>query len=171
MMVAAMMFPAQMRSLRCVVARSLRKRQHWNIILVLIGYCVPWLAAGLTTELILDLSLFPHYAALPSVAFVVAAVWQLMPLKRRALIRCHPEPLMAPTGRKGDWDCLKFGMLLAGRCGVSCWALMVACTASRHALWALVLTSLVVWTERKRPEINLVWLAGVLALGALATSF
>ncbi len=170
MMLSAMMLPLQMGSLRRVAERSLWNRRHRNIGLVLIGYCLPWLIAGGATELILSL-LFPtsRSVLLPAPAFLLAAAWQLTQAKRRTLIRCHPEPLLAPTGRKGDWHCLRFGMLLAGRCGMSCWALMLACTVSQHALWAMALTSFVVWTERVRPQMKLVWPAAVLALAALAT--
>jgi len=166
LMVLAMMLPVQIASLRRLAGRSLWNRRYRNTALALIGYCLPWVAAGCAAELALSLLPGPAREFLPAAALVVAAVWQLAPAKRRTLIRCHPEPLLAPTGWKGDRDCLKFGLLLARRCGMSCWAVMLACAANQHALWAMALASLVLWTERFRPQTKLAWSAAALTATA-----
>jgi hypothetical protein len=163
LMVAAMMIPLQVGSLRRVAGRSLWFRRHRHVWLVLLGYAIPWIAVGVTADLIFNRIPERFALSLEIAALFVAALWQIVPLKRSALIRCYLEPVLAPTGGKGDRDCLVYGLRLAIRCGITCWALMLACLATQHPLWEMVLISAVVWMERMWPQVSLIWSAGILA--------
>jgi hypothetical protein len=167
LMLSAMMLPLLLGSLRGVIARSLWPRRHRAISFVLIGYAIPWLVFGLGLE-------FALAATSPGVAqfllvgcLLFAAAWQLTSAKRRNLIRCHPEAILAPTGWKADRACLQYGLVLAGRCWLNCWALMIACGAGGHAFWATLVITAVVWTERFRPAIAPRWSAAALGGAAL----
>ena len=70
--------------------------------------------------------------------FAIAAVWQLAPIRLRALRACHRSVPLAPRGWRADADCLRFGWLTGGQCVLSCWALMLACVLAGHTLLAMV---------------------------------
>jgi Predicted metal-binding integral membrane protein (DUF2182) len=166
-MIPAMMAPTLLGSMRVVAERSLWSRRHRAMALVLLGYAVPWLVFGLAVEALIAIVPTRIAPFLLAGSLLAAAVWQLMPLKRRSLVYCHREPILAPSGLRADWACLRYGLLLAGRCGTSCWALMITCAAAGHALWAIVLITAVVWVERFWPGVPLRWSCGALCCAAL----
>jgi hypothetical protein len=166
-MLLAMMVPPLLGSLRLVAGRSLWSRRHRAMALVLIGYVMLWTVFGLGSELLRQA--IPSRFERGSLAgsFLLAALWQLTSLKRRHLIQCHRDPILAPSGWRADGACLRYGCVLAARCGLSCWALMAACTASGHAFWTAVLITSVVWAERFRPALSPRYSSGALVTGAL----
>ncbi len=166
-MIPAMMAPTLLGSMRVVAERSLWSRRHRAMALVLLGYAAPWIVFGLLVEA--SIAIAPASVTRPLLAgsLLAAAVWQLMPLKQRSLVYCHREPILAPSGLRADWACVRYGFLLAGRCGTSCWALMITCAAAGHALWAIVLITGVVWVERFWPGFPLRWSSAVLCCAAL----
>ena len=166
-MIPAMMAPTLLGSLRVVAGRSLWSRRHRAMAVVLLGYAAPWLAFGMAVETSIAIAPASIARFLLAWSLLTAAVWQLMPLKRRSLVDCHREPILAPSGLRADWECLRYGLQLAGRCGVSCWALMISCAAAGHALWATALITAVVWVERFRPGLPLRWSSAALCCAAL----
>jgi hypothetical protein len=58
-----------------------------------------------------------------------AIVWQLGPLKRRALNLCHRQPIRTTEGAMGTMTSARFGALSAVGCAGSCWALMLTAMA------------------------------------------
>jgi len=92
-----------------------------------------WLLPGVVAVLMRARPVTHTYAA-PTIAFVVAALWQLTPVHAFALAGCHRPPLLAATGWRADRDCVRFGAALGWQCVVSCAPLMVACALTGHAL-------------------------------------
>jgi predicted metal-binding membrane protein len=63
-----------------------------------------------------------------------AAAWEIGPIKRRELRRCHRTVPLAPRGWRADADCVRYGLTTGFSCLTMCWALMVACAAFAHSL-------------------------------------
>lgn len=143
-MSVAMMVPMVAGSIRLSAQRSFWRRRHRAAAGFLTGYLACWLLVGVAV-LLLPLRAGPAETA---IAFVVAAVWQLTPWKRRALVACHWRMPLAPRGWRADRDCLRFGWGCGLRCFVSCWALMLACFLSGHALAATAAGAAVGLAER-----------------------
>jgi len=166
----AMMVPTILGGLRLAASRSLWSRRHLAISLALIGYTAPWVVFGLTLEFAWAL-VPPRWSSVLLVASLfLAAAWQLTWTKRRGLVRCHRDAILAPSGWRADWTCLRYGFLLVRGCLQTCWALMIACTAAGHALWVVVLITAVMWAERFLRVPRLQWSAGALSAAALLVS-
>jgi predicted metal-binding membrane protein len=169
-MIAAMMFPPLIPQLRLVAARSLWGRRHRAMALFLSGYTALWVVYGVAAEASLQLrrNAAPAMStALVSLCFLVAAFWQLTPQKRRSLVACHLTMPLAPSGWRADSDCFRYGLRTATSCCVSCWALMFACAAAGHAIWAMLIVTLVSWSERFLPRARQVWFFFALVAAAL----
>lgn len=151
LMIAAMMLPPLIGQLRFVGSRSLWFRRDRAMCLFLVGYSSLWLLFGLLAEtvLLLPRSLSANFASYVTPAgFVLAALWQLSPQKRRSLVACHSTAPLAPAGWRADSDCFRHGLRIASTCCASCWALMLACAASGHTLPVMLVVTLIVWFER-----------------------
>jgi hypothetical protein len=174
LMLSAMMLPVQLENLRGVAARSFWSRRHRAMALVIVGYMAPWLVFGLTLGFAFRLQTetkFLAHVPLVSIALLTAAAWQLTRFKRRSLVRCDRDAILAPSGWMADASCLRHGSLLAADCGGSCWALMLVCAASEHAFWASTLITILLWGERflRTPRLGLS--AAVLAAAAVLHPF
>jgi|SRR5579863_285977 len=122
--VVATMLPLVLVPVRRTAQASLWRRRHRAIAGFLLGYGGVW-ALTMAGETILA-GWLPAYAWLPAAAFAVAALWEMTPLKRRALSICHATQPLRPFGWRADWDCLRYGMRHARACTASCWAIMLA---------------------------------------------
>jgi hypothetical protein len=150
-MIAAMMFPLLIGQIRVVAARSLWSRRNRAMALFLFGYSALWVLYGLAVEASLQLQrlfLPTTITFLIPFSFLMAGLWQLTRQKRLSLVACHLTMPIAPFGWRADFDCWRYGFRTAANCCVSCWALMFACAATRHALWAMLVVTLVSWAER-----------------------
>jgi Predicted metal-binding integral membrane protein (DUF2182) len=173
LMVAAMMFPLLIDSIRTAAARSLWTRRHRAIAEFLTGYLVPWTIAGIVTIMLVraasvsgSLGSWMWVAA----GFAAAAVWQLTPVKLRALRSCHRTMPLAPRGWRADRDCLRYGWTIGGRCVVSCWAMMAGCVLAAHSVPAMLCVTAVGSAERFIPRLDRRLTAGVLLGFALLGS-
>ena len=169
LMIAAMMFPPLIGQLRVVAARSLWSRRNRALALFLAGYSALWLLFGLAAEMVLlfQNALDPMASVYVGPAcFLLAALWQLSPQKRRSLVACHFTAPLAPFGWRAYFDCFRHGVGIAANCCISCWALMFACAAAGHALWAMLAISFVSWSERAHPRPSQGWRS--LALSAVS---
>lgn len=156
LMIAAMMVPMVLGSVRATAARSMWRRRSRAIAGFLLGYVGMWFIAGLLILALLDaLELDKRFSspALAAAGFAAAAAWQLTPVKRRALWSCHRTAPLAPRGWKADGDCIRYGWTIGGRCVVSCWALMLACLLAGHGLVPMGIVAVTGAGERylKRP--------------------
>ena len=136
LMVAAMMLPLVVDRVRVTAVGSLWARRHRAMAGFLAGYFAPWLVLGVVAAGLRQAS-WTHSYAIPALSFAVAALWQLTPMHRRALVACHRRRPLAPVGWQADRDCLRFGGLIGLACVSSCWPLMLACTLAGHGLIAM----------------------------------
>jgi predicted metal-binding membrane protein len=172
LMTLAMMTPLTLPLLRHVVARSFASRRHRAAALFLAGALAPWLLLGLAGLPLLAAA--PAWATgapwLAACGLLFAAAWQLSPMKRAALRRCHLTLPLAAHGARADMDCVRQGLAHARGCILSCWALMGAMTlAPYHPLVAVCMQG-VVLAERRSCRPPLVQTAVALTLGAAAVS-
>ena len=156
-MVIAMMLPLVFAHMRFTAARSLWHRRQRALLAFTCGYLGAWLLAGLAALAgwfafgQADLEAWPWLA---SMAFGVAALWQLVPLKQRALVACHRTVPLAPRGWRADRDCLLYGWTIGTRCLVTCGGLMLACVVAGHGLFAMLGASAIAGAERYSVRAN-----------------
>ncbi|HEV3051521.1 MAG TPA: DUF2182 domain-containing protein, partial [Longimicrobium sp.] len=83
----------------------------------------------------------------------VAALWQVTPWKRRALLNGHRAVPLPPRGLRATVADVHFGLRYGAACVGSCWALMLAMVVapSGHLLWTATL-AVVVTAEKTLPR-------------------
>jgi predicted metal-binding membrane protein len=170
MMVVAMMFPLVLDSAHRAAARSLWARRHRAIAGFLAGYLILWLAVGLLASAAsgLHLDRWMSSATAAAAGFLVAALWQLTPMKSRAVLSCHLSMPLAPRGWRADFDCFRYGCRIGSGCLVSCWALMLACVLSGHSVFAMGVASLTGFAERYVIRLDQRLVFGALSVVGLA---
>lgn len=155
-MVVAMMFPMVLDPIRITAARSLWRRRHRAIAVFLVGYVGIWImfgfGASLLSAFVAQTGFRPDMVA--GVAFGIALIWQITPVRRRAVTGCHRTLPISPFGWRADGDCLRYGWIIGSSCLVSCWALMLACMLSGHSVPAMIGITAIGWIERnkRRPD-------------------
>lgn len=142
-MTLAMMVPMALVPIRTTAARSLWRRRHRAMAAFLAGYVGLWMLFGAIAS---RLTMTNRTAS--AIAFAVAGTWQLTRAKRIALAACHRTAPIAPYGWRADRDCIRYGLMIGVRCIASCWALMLACAFSGHALAAIAIGTAVGVFER-----------------------
>jgi predicted metal-binding membrane protein len=147
LMIAAMMLPLIVDSLRTTAFRSLRSRRHRAMALFLVGYLAFWGAAGLPVAWARSSS-WNHSPIAVGTAFLLASVWSVNPIHRGALIACHRTRPLAPLGWRADFHCVQFGLIIGNACALSCWPLMLACTVAGHNFVAMLAGAAVGAVER-----------------------
>jgi predicted metal-binding membrane protein len=126
LMVVAMMLPLLRRQLEHVWTRSLAHRRLRALGLFAGVYVLAWSAAmtvigQAASHVIAEVGDATVALALAGCA---AATWQLTPVKRACLARCHALPRLRAFGLAAEIDSLRFGAASAGACIGSCWLLM-----------------------------------------------
>jgi predicted metal-binding membrane protein len=149
-MTVAMMVPVALPALGYVAHNSLRSRQGRAMALFLVAFLLPWPPFGIAATAAYA-EIADRRLALAG-TLVLAAAWQLTRTKRRALVACARTVPLAPTGRRADLACVRFGVLHAARCLRSCWALMLVMIPAGHGLgWMIAVTALVL-AEQRHPR-------------------
>jgi predicted metal-binding membrane protein len=167
-MILAMMLPLVLGSIRFTAVRSFWRRRHRAIAGFITGFLGIWVVAGaiaLAGVFLLESAVESRSVA--AAGFVLAAVWQHAPARRRALVACHATMPLAPQGRRADLDCLRYGWTIGQRCLVACWALMLGFVLAGHDLALMAGVSAIALVERysRRPQLRATSLA-LLALAA-----
>ena len=137
-MVIAMMVPLTITNVRHVAQSSLWRRRHRAIAGFLVGYLAVWFVVqtiivetwGLLAPLV-------GWGTAGGIAMIAAALWEIAPIKRRRLRRCHRTVPLAPCGWRADADCARYGVSTGLSCVTMCWALMVAAAAFSHSLMVM----------------------------------
>jgi predicted metal-binding membrane protein len=156
-----------MPMLRYVAARSFAFRRMRALALFVIGLLCPWLAAGVLGVALLAAAPAPG-GRFGAIAFVLAALWEITPFKRRALRRCHRTMPLAADGWRADRDCFAFGCARGQDCLIGCWAMMLAVMFADHAPAAILVTQAMAFAQRRVREPRVECCAVVLAaFGAL----
>ncbi len=170
-MVIAMMLPLTLANVRHVAQSSLWRRRHRAIAAFLVSFIAVWIVvqSAIVGSLRLLTPLVGWQTA-GTVAMVAAALWELAPIKRQRLRRCHQTVPLAPRGWRADADCAHYGVTTGFSCVTTCWALMVAAAAFFHSF--LVMTVLfgvqLIGRYQQRPSPVLAALA---VLGVCLLSF
>jgi predicted metal-binding membrane protein len=158
LMTSAMMTPLTLPLLRHVAARSFAPRRHRAAGLCLVGALAPWPLTGLGWLLLLAAA--PSWTnsslRIAACGFLLAALWQLAPMKRRALQRCHRTLPLSPQGWRADLDCVRQGLAHAHACVTSCWALMLVMTLAPYQILIAVCVQGIALAERRncRPPLQ-----------------
>jgi len=171
-MTSAMMLPLAVAPARFVAFNSFWYRRYRAMACFTAGFLGVWLMAGslgMVASLLLDLS-DPRFRAAPAGMLILAMVWQLTPMKARALRRCHLTAVLAPAGWRADRSCLRFGLDHGIQCVSSCWTLMLISVTTAHqplimaGLTVLMLAERSQWLSDKRflsglPLLLMAWFA------------
>jgi len=155
LMAAAMTLPAAAPAAQHVAINSFRRRQWQAVGLFLAVYLTMWLMFGALA--MGGLALLPSWASRAVLVgmLALAATWELTPLKRRALDRCHRSTPLAPRGFRATAGVLRFGWINGGACVASCWPamlLMLAIPAARLASAALLSVLMAYEKLTRRPR-------------------
>jgi hypothetical protein len=163
-MVAAMMLPFTLHSVRATAVGSLWARRQRAMAEFLVGYFAPWLVVGLAVAALHALA-WAHTSIAAGLCFALAALWQQTSLYARGLAECHRNWPLAPAGWKADRDCLRFGAAIGVACVQTSWPWMLACALAGHGLVAMAGSMALAFVERRSfwPRPRRV-LAGTLAL-------
>lgn len=158
-MVAAMMLPFNLESIRIAAFRSLWGRRHRAIAGFLAGYFAPWLVLGVLGAVLRELPQM-HTYLVSACLFAFTAYWLTTGVHKRAFLACHTTVPLAPVGWRADCDCVKFGSTVGLACVKSCWPFMLGCMFAGHGLAALVggfgISLSERWWIRPRPRAMLV---------------
>lgn len=165
-MVIAMMVPLTLTNVRHVALSSLWRRRHRAIAVFVVGFLAVWIVVQTIIVGIWQLfAPFVGWQVAGSVAMVVAALWEVAPVKRQRLRRCHRTVPLSPRGWQADADCAYYGVTTGFSCVTMCWALMVAAAAFSHSLMVMGVLFTVQMSGRyqQRPS----WVLAALAVLAV----
>ncbi|MGN6258024.1 MAG: DUF2182 domain-containing protein [Solirubrobacterales bacterium] len=142
LMALAMMVPTAMPAVHHVAGKSLywrRRRAAAEFLAIFLGL---WTAFG-----VLALGPLSQWGPVGSpfafpIALAAAALWQLTPLKLRALRACHRSRPLPPRGWRSSTGVADFALHNGAACLASCWAMMAAAAVSGpgRLLWMGALT-------------------------------
>lgn len=154
-MVATMMLPLLTQPIAQLRLRSFQQRRNRSVTLFVAGYVAVWMTAGLVLlPAVALLGRLADRSALPAwiIAIVLAAIWQVSPLRQRALNRCHRLPRLSAFGAAADRDCAGFGLNHGFWCTATCapWMVLVLATPTYHLPLMLALSAGIV-LERMLP--------------------
>lgn len=165
LMVVAMMLPGLVPSVRHAAFASPRRRRHGTTALFVAAYLALWIVVGLGVTLVVGL-LRPGVMAAAAV-LVAASAWELTPVVRRALARCHRSVPLGVEGRTADVAALRFGWFHARACAATCAPFMVAATFAGHPLWLALGIATVTCLQKLGADAER-WVHPVAVLGVLS---
>ena len=150
-MMAAMMFPSVAPTV-ALYARMSRRR--WAPLAFVAGYLATWSGAGIVAFLVAmvaaraapDLQWNGAGRVLTGATLLMAAVYELTPLKNVCLSKCRsPLGLLLGSWRDGWWGALRMGMTNGAWCVGCCWALMASLFALgvMSPVWMAVVAGLI----------------------------
>jgi predicted metal-binding membrane protein len=157
-MMAAMMFPSVAPTV-ALYSRMTRQRSPMLPLLFAGGYLLTWAAAGVLAYMVrggldagwgnaLSWNHDGRWAA--GVTLVIAAIYQLTPLKEVCLAKCRsPLGLLLGSWRDGKSGALRMGAKNGAWCVGCCWALMAALVALgvMSVVWMAVVAALIAFEK------------------------
>jgi len=173
LMALAMMVPAALPAVRHVSRTSLywrRRRAAAEFLAVFVGL---WTAFGVIVLIPLSSWAPAGPPLLPAAALAAAALWQLTPLKHRALLACHRSRPLPPRGWRASAGTSTFALYNGGACLASCWAMMAAASLAGPAqlLWMGALTGVMAVEKlAEKPRRASHRVAGLLAAAAVGVA-
>jgi predicted metal-binding membrane protein len=176
-MMAAMMLPSLAPT--AAVYAALVRREAGSVLLFAAGYLLVWSAAGIVAYLIYAVGKDLLAGALAwnsggrwlaASVLLLAAIYQVTPLKRAFLLRCRsPSPFLRAAWREGRPGAFAMGVRNGGWCLGCSWGLMAALFALgvMSVTWMAVIAGLVA-LEKVGPWGRTARLATAGVLAALA---
>lgn len=155
-----LMAPLMAAALRHVHQRSFAAYRGLLAVCFVTGYFTVWFGASAAAGAVMFASLVITGGGLiaPSVAIVVAVVWQCSPWKQQVLNRCHRRLPLRAFGSGAVGDAARYGVRSACYCVLNCWPLMVAAMMVGLPDHLAMLAAVVfVIVERSRPPRVPVW--------------
>jgi predicted metal-binding membrane protein len=160
-MMAAMMFPSVAPTV-ALYARMTRRRGLDRPLLFAAAYLLVWAAIGLAAYSVFragsswlgsELAWNAGGRWLAGAVLVVAAVYEMTPLKSVCLAKCRsPIGFLLGTWRDGRGGALSMGARHAAWCVGCCWALMAALFAlGVMSLWWMALVAVLITIEKTLP--------------------
>jgi predicted metal-binding membrane protein len=168
-MATAMMVPTALPAIRHVGGKSMfwrRRRATVEFVAVFLALWVVFAAVVLG-------GLGAWAPATPyalAAALALAALWQLTPLKQRAMRACHRSRPLPPHGWRASAGVADFALHNGGACIASCWAMMAAAAlAGSGSLWWMAALTAAMATEKlaEKPRRTARLLAALLAAAAV----
>jgi predicted metal-binding membrane protein len=152
-MTAAMMLPIVAAGADRIAGASLWRRRYVSVIEYLVGYLSVWSVFGLAAIGIIAV-VWPAGipAAAPAVALLVAAVWQVTPLRKQTLRSCARPPYVNVRGWPADRDCVLTGVAQGRRCVVTCAPVMAVMALAHSVILLLILTCLLLSERAAGPD-------------------
>jgi len=171
-MVLAMMLPAAVPAVRHVAVNSLSWRRGRAVSMFVGVYAAVWIAFGFVAMSAASALSLPPGGVLLVVALTVAGAWELTPLKRRALNRCHSTSPLPPKGWRAHLGVTRFALRHGGACVASCWATMLVMVAAQSGrlLWCLGFTATTAMDKLTLKPRRYTRLCAALLGGAAATT-
>ncbi|MGO1543612.1 MAG: DUF2182 domain-containing protein [Gulosibacter sp.] len=149
-MLLAMSPPLLVREVGTQWRMSLRRNRLTRTLLFLYGYAFVWVIAGVVAvPLSSAIGQNVMFVVLTAIAVVV---WQLSPLRRRALRQCHRTPMLRAFGVDAYRESLRYGLGSGAVCVAICGPamLLVLLTGQFHVI-AMALVTIFLTIERYRP--------------------
>ncbi len=172
LMCVAMMVPATLPAVRHVATNSLHWRSQRAVVEFLASYLAVWVVFGVVALGAVSAAerIFARDMVLVA-ALALAAVWQVLPYRRRFRRACHRTVALPPRGWRAAAGALRFGLRQGRSCVGVCWPLMLVASVVLHenVLWMVALTALV-FGGRQLPRLARASAPVAVALGVLAAT-
>ncbi|HET8863365.1 MAG TPA: DUF2182 domain-containing protein [Solirubrobacterales bacterium] len=173
LMATAMMLTTAMPAIRHVAVNSLYWRRRRSMLEFLAVFLAIWVIFSAVVLGPLASWQPASSAALLAGVLALAALWQLTPLKRRALRACHRPRALPPHGWRATAGVAHFGLTNGGACLASCWAMMLsmAAVSSPMLLWMALFTGLITAEKRTlKPGRTARRISALLGAGAICAA-
>lgn len=126
LMTAAMALPGELPAAQYVATNSFARRRSSAVAAFVSVYVAAWLGFGIVVTVLVSQLGGASADALFAIALALSAGYELTPLKRRALARCHRGAALPPEGPGRLAAVSRFGWINASGCIASCGPAMAA---------------------------------------------
>ena len=149
-MIIAMMWPLLIVPALAVTQRSLSMRSTRNTAMMTIGYGTVWAATALPAWIVLTAYDYLHFDPRIGtlIGCIIAAVWQVSPLKRDLALKCNPTPHFPNDNSKRLISMFSFGAKFAKQCVLSTFLLMVPPMFGGHGILLMGILLILMMAER-----------------------
>jgi len=154
LMVWAMMLPMLSGTVRWLQYQMPKYLHVKATLSMLAGYHLVWLVLGILFLLMqyFLLELAPHLNEnwLTPLAYLGAGLYVHSMTRKKALMACSAGMPLSIQGWAVLHDALVFGIRRGVACALTCYPLMLAMMLTEHALWMMLLLTIIMFYERQR---------------------
>jgi len=169
LMLVAMMLPLAVPGIRYVARMVPRRGRLAATTTFAAAYVAAWLP-GMVLAVGVHVLTPPRWPVVTG-AFLLAASWELTPVKRTALLRCHRRRVVRARQPGRLRTSAAFGFRRGGWCVVSCGPAMLALMVAQHAVAPMLLLAGGAAVQQLTPDAHWFrhWSAAVLAVLAVTS--